>query len=153
MKETMKLLLATLLAGFSFALPMQSMAQSPSDHDAVKLVLQNFLRSLETSDADLMRKTFRNDGLLIGYSSRNSKVVTRSTDEYAKGFVGKAADDEAQRKRSFEILDISENAAMGKVMLDYPTWKGVDYMALLKIDGEWKIVSKSWSGSVPAAKK
>ena len=39
-----------------------------------------------------------------------------------------------------------EDAAVVKVMLDYPAWKGVDYLALSKIDGKWMIVSKSWSG-------
>ena len=61
---------------------------------------------------------------------------------------GKPADDEAQRHRSYEILDVANNAAVVKVLLDYPGWDGLDYLALSKIDGQWMIVSKSWSGQV-----
>jgi Putative lumazine-binding len=141
----MKMLLQTIVAGFFFILPITAVAQSTSEHEAVKLVMQNLLRAFETDDADLLCKTFRSDGVLVGYSKRTGKVVLRSGDEFAKGFTGKPADDEAQRKRSFEILDVTENAAVAKLMLDYPTWKGVDYMALSKIDGQWKIISKSWN--------
>ncbi len=59
-------------------------------------------------------------------------------------FYRKAAADEAKRKRSFEILDIAGNAAIAKVTLDYPTVKFTDYMTLLKIDGEWKIINKTF---------
>lgn len=31
---------------------------------------------------------------------------------------------------------------MAKIVLDYPTARLVDYMSLLKIDGDWKIVTK-----------
>ena len=150
----MKTFLQTLFFGFFFILPTTAMAQSTSEHDAVKLVMQNLLRAFETGDADLLRKTFRSDGTLVGYSKKSGKVILRSGEEFATGFTGKPADDDAQRKRSFEILDVTENAALAKLMLDYPTWKGIDYMALSKIDGEWKIISKSWNAQAkPTPKK
>jgi hypothetical protein len=31
---------------------------------------------------------------------------------------------------------------VGKIVLDYPNALITDYMSLLKIDGEWKIVNK-----------
>ncbi|HEV2666973.1 MAG TPA: nuclear transport factor 2 family protein [Blastocatellia bacterium] len=30
------------------------------------------------------------------------------------------------------------------MVLDYPTVKFTDYMALLKVDGEWKIINKTF---------
>jgi hypothetical protein len=36
-------------------------------------------------------------------------------------------------------------------VLDYPTVKFVDYMTLLKINGEWKIVNKSFYAEPKAA--
>jgi hypothetical protein len=33
---------------------------------------------------------------------------------------------------------------VARIVLDYPTVKFVDYMTLLKIDGEWKIINKSF---------
>jgi hypothetical protein len=57
---------------------------------------------------------------------------------------GKPAPDEDKRKRWIESVEVSGSAAVGKIILDYPTVKFVDYMTLLKIDGEWKIVNKSF---------
>ncbi len=124
-----------------------------SDREAVKLVMQNFIRSFETGDVNLMRSTFRSDGWLVGYSKSKGQVVTESTEEWSKGFTGKPPEDEALRKRSFEILDVTETGAVSKAIFDYPTWTGIDYIALSKIEGKWMIISKSWSGKVkPAAK-
>lgn len=63
-----------------------------------------------------------------------------------RAFTGKPAADEEKRKdgRKIEAIDIAGNAAVGKIVLDYPNVKFVDYMTLLKINGEWKIVNKSF---------
>jgi hypothetical protein len=36
------------------------------------------------------------------------------------------------------------NAAVVKTDLEWPNIHYVDYLSLLKIDGEWKIVNKIW---------
>jgi len=74
----------------------------------------------------------------------HGKLTNLSVEDFAARFNGKLANDEAQRKRSIEIIEMSGNAAIAKIVLDYPTIKFVDYMSLLKIDGEWKIVNKSF---------
>ena len=84
---------------------------------------------------------------MIGYSPSRGSLVSQSGEEWAEGFNG-VATDEDQRHRSYEILDVTENSASVKVMLDYPGWKGADYLAFSKINGNWMIVSKSWSGQV-----
>lgn len=126
-------------------LPASVMAQS-REHDAVNEVMQTMMRAFKTGDANLAFEVLRKDGVVLGYSTSKGHVVTETAEEWAKGFPGKPADDEAQRKRSYEIVDVTEHAAVVKVMLDYPAWKGLDYLALSKIDGKWMIVSKSWSG-------
>lgn len=73
---------------------------------------------------------------------RDGKFTTRSFADYIAGFTGKPAADEAARKRSIESIDVAGNAASAKIILDYPATRFVDYMSLLKIDGEWKIVTK-----------
>ena len=57
---------------------------------------------------------------------------------------GKPAADEASgvRKRRIESVDVTGNAATGKIVLDYPDAYIVDYMSLVKSKGEWKIVNK-----------
>lgn len=134
-----------LLSAWLGALSTSAMAQG-GERAAVNQVMQNVMRAFEAGDANRMFEVLRRDGVVLGYSTSKGSVVTQTAEEWAKGFSGKPADDEAQRKRSYEILDVTENAAVVKVTLDYPAWAGVDYLALSKIDGKWMIVSKSWSG-------
>jgi hypothetical protein len=58
------------------------------------------------------------------------------------GFSVQPATDEANRKRRIESVDVTGNAAIAKVVLDYPQATLTDYFALLKIDGKWQIVNK-----------
>ncbi|HEX8636521.1 MAG TPA: nuclear transport factor 2 family protein [Pyrinomonadaceae bacterium] len=51
-----------------------------------------------------------------------------------------------------ESVDITGNAASAKIILDYPTVRFTDYMSLLKIDGEWKIVNKTFYAEPKAAR-
>lgn len=114
-------------------------AQTP-DKDAVRIPLENYIKGHATGDGEYMRKAFHTEGNLIFI--RDGNFTTRSFNEYISGFTGKPAADEASRKRMIESVDVSGNAAAAKIILDYPTTRFVDYMSLLKINGEWKIVAK-----------
>jgi len=114
-------------------------AQTP-EKDAVRVPLENYIKGHATGDGQYMRKAFHTEGNLIFV--REGNFMTRSFADYISGFTGKPAADEDKRKRSIETIDVSGNAAVAKIILDYPTTRFVDYMSLLKIDGEWKIVTK-----------
>jgi hypothetical protein len=133
--------------GAIFMTPMV-LAQG-TEVEAAKAPLQNYIRAHETGNADFMRKAFSSDAKIVGYMGGN--MISWSLEQYAGRFSGKPANDESQRRRSFEILDLAGDAAVGKVVLDYPTVKFVDYMTLLKIDGEWKIVNKSFNAQTKPA--
>ncbi|MES2070078.1 MAG: nuclear transport factor 2 family protein [Pseudomonadota bacterium] len=133
--------LKTIFFGAIFMTPVV-FAQS-TEMEAAKAPLQNYIRAHETGNADFMRKAFASDAKIIGYMGGN--MISWSLEQYAGRFNGKPASDESQRRRSFEILDLAGDVAVGKVVLDYPSVKFVDYMTLLKVDGEWKITSKSFN--------
>lgn len=40
------------------------------------------------------------------------------------------------------MVDVTGNAAVARIELDYPAAFITDYFSLLKIDGEWKIMNK-----------
>lgn len=48
----------------------------------------------------------------------------------------------SERANEIESISITGNAASVKVMCDLPHAQYVDYISLLKIEGEWKIVAK-----------
>ena len=120
-------------------LAIATVAQTP-DKDAVRIPLENYIKGHATGDGEYMRKAFHTEGNLIFI--REGNFTTRSFADYIAGFTGKPAADEANRKRAIEAIDVSGNAAVAKIILDYPATRFVDYMSLLKINGEWKIVTK-----------
>jgi len=138
----------TLAVGFFGLFAWQIEAQM-SQKDAVKIPLENYLKGHATGNPEFMRKAFHTEGKLIFI--RDNKYSTRTFEEYIAGMNGKPADDEAKRKRSIESIDIAGNAATAKIVLDYPAVKFTDYMTLLKIDGEWKIISKTFYAETKAA--
>ena len=109
---------------------------------AIEATLKNYLKGQATGNPEFLRQAFYKDARIIAF--RGNKISNLSSEEFAGFFKSKIADDEAKRNRWIESLDISGNAATAKIILDYPTIKFNDYMSLLKIDGEWKIVNKSF---------
>jgi len=116
-----------------------------AEKDAARVPLENYIKAHATGDPEYARKAFYTEGNMIWI--RDGKYSTESLDSFIKrAFTGKAAADEDKRKegRRIESIDIAGNAGVARIVLDYPNVKFVDYMTLLKIDGEWKIVNKSF---------
>ena len=112
---------------------------------AVRVPLENYIQAHATGNPEFARKAFHTEGNMTFI--RDGKFVTETFDSFIKrAFTGKPTADEDKRKdgRKIEAIDVNGSAAVGKIILDYPTVRFVDYMTLLKIDGEWKIVNKSF---------
>ena len=130
-----------------FILVLCSLAASAQETEkaAVRVPLENYIKAHATGDPEYARKAFHTEGNMIWI--RDGKYSMESFDSFIKrAFTGKPAADEEQRKngRKIEAIDVNGNAAVAKIILDYPTVKFVDFMTLLKINGEWKIVNKSF---------
>src|SRR5882757_1498283 len=65
-------------------------------------------------------------------------------DEFAKRFQ-QPAFDEYRRVRRVQTLNVSGTAASAVLTLDYPQVLFTDHVSLLKIGGQWNIVSKVFS--------
>jgi len=143
----MKIVFFAIFLLIASALPAAAQA---AEQAAVRIPLENYIKGHATGDGEYMKKAFHTDGQLIFI--RDGKYTTRSFADYIAGFTGKPAADEAERKRSIESIDVVGNAASAKIVLDYPTAKLTDYMSLLKINDEWKIVNKIFT-SEPNTKK
>ena len=109
---------------------------------AVRQAIEHYFRGHATGDGQHFQKVFHPEAKL--FWMRDGKFTQRTSADYIAGASGKPAPDEAQRKRSIESIDITGNAAVVKVLLDYPSARLTDYMSMLKIDGEWKIVNKTF---------
>jgi Putative lumazine-binding len=127
---------ATLIATTTMAEPTHL------EREAVLLPLHQYVRAHETGDAAFIQLAFAKDARIVGHLGGSK--ISWTVDEYATRFSGTPAADEARRRRHVELLSVTGDAAVALVTLDYPAVKFADYMALLKIDGQWKIVSKSF---------
>ena len=111
-----------------------------TEEAAVRQTLNYYLQGHATGNGEFFRKAFHPEAKLFWI--RDGKFAQRTSEDYIAGATGKPAADEAQRKRTIESVDITGNAAVAKIVLDYPSVRLTDYMSLLKVDGEWKIVNK-----------
>lgn len=112
------------------------------EETAVRAALQHYLNGHATGDGAHHRKVFHPESKL--FYTREGKLAQRTSEDYIAGSRGTPAPDEAQRKRTIEWVDITGDAAAAKIRLEYPGVTFTDYMSLLKVDGEWKIVNKTF---------
>jgi hypothetical protein len=122
----------------------ETRAQS-AEEAAARVPLENYLKGHATGDSDYMRKAFHPEAKV--FSFRDGKLNQLTSAEFAALFTGKPAADEAQRRRWIESVKITGAAGAAVIVLDYPTVKFTDYMSLLKIDGEWKIINKAFDAA------
>lgn len=124
---------------FASAKSSQAATQA-AENAAARVPLENYIQGHATGNGDFMRKAFHTEAKVMAF--RDGKLTNITSEEFASRFTGKPAADEAQRKRVIESVEITGNAGVGKIVLDYPTVKFTDYMSLLKVGEEWKIVNK-----------
>ena len=133
-------LFAVMLGVFGVVRSSIQSAPAQADTAAARVPLENYIQGHATGNGDFMRKAFHTDAKVVSF--RDGKMASMTAEEFASRFNGKPAADEAQRKRRIESVEITGNVGVGKIVLDYPTVTYTDYMSLLKIGDEWKIVNK-----------
>jgi hypothetical protein len=114
-------------------------AQDPEEA-GIRAALEHYLQGHATGDGAHFQAAFHPIANL--YWVAGDTLAQRTSAAYIAGAPGRPAPDEAQRTRRIVSIDYAGTAAMAKIELDYPTVRFVDYMSLLKIGGEWKIVNK-----------
>ncbi len=117
-------------------------ARAGSDEAGVRRALQHYLDGHATGDPAVMSRAFHPEAELKFI--RDGAYAMRTLEEYLAGMSGKPAEDEAQQRRRILSVDIAGNAALGKIELESPRARIIDYMTLLEVNGEWKIVHKSF---------
>lgn len=113
---------------------------SEAEAAAARIPLENYMNAQATGNPDYIRKAFFPEAKIMAF--REGKLLNLSVEEFASRFNGKPAADESQRKRRIDSLNITGNTGAARIVLDYPETTLTDYMSLLKVDGEWKIVNK-----------
>ena len=140
-----KILIGALIVS-AFAANAAFAQSAPADDEAgVRAALQHYLNGHATGNPEEFRKAFHPDARMTFV--RDGKLVITPISEYIARSNGKPAADESLRKRRITGVEITGTAATGRIELDYPSAFLVDYMTLLKDDGRWVIIAKSFNSA------
>lgn len=131
------LALCALLVGFTLATP------ASSDFDDVMVPLNLYMQGHATGNGEVMRQAFHPEARILW--NQDGAVAQRTAEEFAALFTRGPAPDEADRHRRVVSVDITGDVAVAKLELDYPTAFLTDYMTLLRVDGTWTIIGKSYT--------
>ena len=116
-----------------------SYAQAGDEEKLVRACLEEYM----SGDGNRMEKAF--------HPSANMKYIDAKTGEFKDvpiaEFIARAKANTSKMERKIEIVSVSieGNAANGKIKIETEKVILYDYMNMLKINGEWKIVSKIFS--------
>jgi hypothetical protein len=127
------------LAIVSLILSVAGLAQTKTDEEAVRACLEEYM----SGDGNRMEKAF--------HPSATMKYIDAKTKEFKDvpiaDFIARIKANTTKQERKIEIVstNIEGNAANGKIKIETGNVIMYDYMNMLKIDGEWKIVSKIFS--------
>jgi len=108
-----------------------------TDLQLIEKCLNHYLVGGTNNDFDRLKLAF--------HPTATMKFVGESyTEVNALDFFRKGMKPGPRQNRKTRIVSISVSgtAANAQLEIEYPTFSFIDYMHLLKVEGEWKIVSK-----------
>lgn len=137
----MKCILTVLLltAALLITNPIIMLAQTSTEEAAVRACLENYM----SGDGNRLEKAFHPSATMkyIDYQSGEFKDVPIAE------FIARVKSNTNKTERKIEIvsMNIEGTAAQAKIRIETAQVIMNDYMNLLKVNGEWKIVSKIFS--------
>ena len=122
--------------------PARSIAQQPTGDDkaAVRATVQRYLHGLKFNDTTDFHRAFWPDAKLL-FIKRDGSLGQLTQAEWYRGFAASAGKEE-QGTLEIVSVDVTGTAASVKVMETYATSVYIDYLNLLRIGPEWRIVNK-----------
>lgn len=129
---------ALLGAFLSLCLP----ALAETDTEQISQTLKDYFDGTANGEPDKLRKAFHPDFKLHGVNDANELMV-RSGEQYVAGVTpGK----KVNRIGRILAIDVEKNAATAKAEILVPNYRiYTDYFLLLKYQGSWKIIQKSFT--------
>lgn len=120
------------------ALSLTSSLAQESDYELVAKTVNYYLEGGTNNDYETLKKAFHETATMKYLTKDGYKEVNAL--EFFSGM--DASKPKQNRQTRIEDITISGHAANARLEIEYPTFMFVDFMNLLKIDGEWKIVNK-----------
>jgi hypothetical protein len=136
-----KVLLAGLILFAGLNLNSQTV-NSKSEIEQITETLMDYIEGTANGEPERLKKAFHPDFNLYTVTEKDS-LRTRSGKEYVAGI---KAGEKANRIGRIISIDFEKDAAIAKAEIVVPNWRiFTDYFLLLKYEGSWKIVHKSYT--------
>ena len=108
-----------------------------SDIQLVEKTLNYYLEGGTNNDFDMLQKAFHPTATMKYIGDEYKEV--NAVEFFKKGM---KPGPKQNRKTRIVAVNVTGNAANATLEIEYPTFYFIDYMNLLRVDGEWKIVGK-----------
>jgi hypothetical protein len=127
---------------FCSSLSAQTQAEnSKSEFEQITATLMDYIEGTANGEPERLRKAFHPSFNL--YTVTADTLMTRSGEAYIKGF---KPGEKANRIGRIISIDYEKDAATAKAEIVVPNWRiFTDYFLLMKYQGAWKIVQKSYT--------
>lgn len=115
---------------------------SKSEIEQISEALMDYIEGTAVGQPDRLKKVFHPDFKLYTVTEKDSLKI-RSGKEYIAGV---KTGEKANRIGRIISIDYEKDAAIAKAEIVVPNWRVfTDYFLLLKYEGSWKIVQKSYT--------
>lgn len=123
-----------LVSSFSFA--------QQNEIEAITQTVNNYFEGMIQRDRSKLEAAFHPEARLIGYRGKTFTVTTFET--WANGTATGAPRDPADYQNSIQAIRVEGYTALVETELFWPGVYYYDFLTLIKVEGKWKIVHKTW---------
>lgn len=137
-------MLAMLMAG----LPLLAQAENPKK--AVQAVVETYIENYHQNNFEAMTAVLHKDFINRGIT-RDGQVTATSTAQQMQTFMqGQDALAPAQQKNLIKTVEVNGNLAKVTLETGNSKERWVEYIQLVKEDGEWKVIEVFWDFTLTA---
>ncbi|MEL6675535.1 MAG: nuclear transport factor 2 family protein [Bacteroidota bacterium] len=136
-----------ILFGATFLLAGYGLFAQESDLQQIERTLNYYLQGGTNNDFATLEKAFHPTASMRYITDAYQDV--NAVEFFRKGM---KAGPRQNRLTRITSIDVDGHAAQARLEIEYETFMFIDYMSLLKIEGEWKIVSKIFYRKIKAEK-
>ena len=118
---------------------IQTQAQT-TDLQLIEKTINHYFDGMVNHNAESFTKAFHPTAIMRWNDAKYNEVnAIQALSDYVN------ANATVKKKTSISAINIVGDAANVRLELEYETFTFVDFMHMMKIEGEWKIVSKTYT--------
>ncbi|MBI3556627.1 MAG: nuclear transport factor 2 family protein [Deltaproteobacteria bacterium] len=110
----------------------------------IQSVIQAYFQGYLSADSEQIARAFHPQARL--YATEDTKLEKTELAEWLDSLrQRRAKGDIRQGKLEIASMDVAGTAAAVKTILTFPTFEFTDYLSLLQIEGQWRIIGKIYA--------